>query len=202
MGVAATLSFFTLAYVQLEKHPAAIETPAPLPDSVAPMALSTSWTTQTPPVTTVEVPVPTTTVPQPVPVTTRPPAPPVPTPTTVPAPVTTTEEPEPDPVQTPVVWTKALAKQYARELVGAEVFEGCTEPHLQKESGWDWMVYNFQGSGAYGLPQALPGSKMASAGADWKTNPATQLRWYLRYVNEVYGGPCAAWEHFKVVGSY
>ena len=48
-------------------------------------------------------------------------------------------------------------------------------------------------SGAYGLVQALPGSKMASAGADWQTNPATQIKWGLNYMNERYGSPCGAW---------
>jgi len=48
-------------------------------------------------------------------------------------------------------------------------------------------------SGSYGLPQALPGSKMASAGADWATNPITQLRWMASYVAERYGGFCPAW---------
>ena len=46
-------------------------------------------------------------------------------------------------------------------------------------------------SGAYGIPQALPGSKMAEMGADWETNPVTQIRWMIKYVNERYGG----WQH-------
>ena len=48
-------------------------------------------------------------------------------------------------------------------------------------------------SGAYGIPQALPGSKMASAGADWQTNPATQIKWGLGYIKAIYGDPCKAW---------
>jgi hypothetical protein len=52
-------------------------------------------------------------------------------------------------------------------------------------------------SGAYGIPQALPGSKMASAGADWQTNPATQITWGLGYISARYGTPCAAYAHLQ-----
>lgn len=58
---------------------------------------------------------------------------------------------------------------------------------------WDPARWNGQGSGAYGIPQALPASKMASAGPDWRTNPATQVRWGLRNIKAVYGTPCGAW---------
>ena len=57
-------------------------------------------------------------------------------------------------------------------------------------------------SGAYGIPQSLPGSKMASAGADWQTDAATQIRWGLGYIKSVYGTPCAAWQNELNVGSY
>lgn len=63
-----------------------------------------------------------------------------------------------------------------------------------KESGWNYRATN-PSSGAYGIPQALPASKMASAGADWLTNPATQIRWGLGYIKERYGSPAAAWAH-------
>src|SRR4051794_10604890 len=59
-------------------------------------------------------------------------------------------------------------------------------------SSWNPTQYNSHGSGAYGLPQALPGEKMASAGGDWRTNPATQVRWMIWYANERYGGACSA----------
>lgn len=59
------------------------------------------------------------------------------------------------------------------------------------ESGWRWNADN-PSSGAYGIPQSLPGDKMASAGADWKTNPATQIKWGITYIAEVYGSPSAA----------
>lgn len=64
------------------------------------------------------------------------------------------------------------------------------------ESGFNHLVANREGSGAYGIPQSLPGSKMASAGPDWATNPATQIVWGLRYIAKRYGSPSralAAW---------
>ena len=64
------------------------------------------------------------------------------------------------------------------------------------ESSWNVTATNAS-SGAYGLVQALPGSKMASAGADWKTNPATQIKWGLNYMNERYGSPNAAWAFWQ-----
>lgn len=70
-----------------------------------------------------------------------------------------------------------------------------------KESGWRWNADN-PNSSAYGIPQALPGSKMASAGKDWKTNPATQIRWGLGYIKQRYGSPAAAWAHSQQVGWY
>ena len=57
-------------------------------------------------------------------------------------------------------------------------------------------------SGAYGIPQALPASRMASAGADWRTNPATQIQWGLNYIAVRYGTPCNAWAHWKRYRSY
>jgi hypothetical protein len=70
----------------------------------------------------------------------------------------------------------------------------CLDELWTRESGWR-MVWNYQGSGAYGIPQALPASKMAAAGPDYMTNPATQIRWGLGYVRSVYGDPCTAWAH-------
>ena len=69
----------------------------------------------------------------------------------------------------------------------------CLVSLWNKESGWRVNAYN--PSGAYGIPQSLPGSKMASAGADWQTNPATQITWGLNYITGVYGTPCGAWAH-------
>lgn len=70
-----------------------------------------------------------------------------------------------------------------------------------KESGWNVYAHNKR-SGAYGIPQSLPGSKMASAGADWATNPATQITWGLGYIAARYGTPCGAWAHSQRVGWY
>jgi hypothetical protein len=60
------------------------------------------------------------------------------------------------------------------------------------ESGWNEKAYN-SSSGATGIPQALPGDKMATAGADWKTNPATQIKWGIGYISDTYGSPSAAY---------
>lgn len=68
----------------------------------------------------------------------------------------------------------------------------CLDSLWTKESGWNPSADN-PTSSAYGIPQALPGEKMASAGADWATNPATQIEWGLGYIAEVYGSPCSAW---------
>ena len=76
----------------------------------------------------------------------------------------------------------------------------CLDRLWQKESGWRVTASN--PSGAYGIPQALPGSKMASAGDDWRTNAATQIRWGLGYIGDRYGGPCAAWSHSQSTGWY
>ncbi len=73
---------------------------------------------------------------------------------------------------------------------------GCLEQLWNGESGWNYRAWN-AGSGAGGIPQALPASKMSSAGADWRTNPATQIRWGLGYIKNVYGSPCNAWSQWQ-----
>lgn len=77
----------------------------------------------------------------------------------------------------------------------------CLVALWNRESGWRVNAYN-AGSGAYGIPQSLPGNKMASAGADWETNPATQISWGLGYIGGRYGTPCGAWDHSESVGWY
>ncbi len=77
----------------------------------------------------------------------------------------------------------------------------CLEPLWAGESGWNVTASN-PSTGAYGIPQALPGSKMASAGPDWRTNAATQIRWGLTYIKGTYGSPCAAWSHAQADGWY
>jgi hypothetical protein len=123
-------------------------------------------------------PVPAPAVPHPA---ARPSTPPV-QPPTRPAPA-----PEPSPAGNP--------QAYARDLVGDAQF-ACLDSIWQHESGWDYTAAN-PSSGAYGIPQALPGSKMASAGADWHTNPLTQIRWGISYIHSRYGTPCAAWSFWQ-----
>ncbi|GAA1099919.1 lytic transglycosylase domain-containing protein [Nocardiopsis composta] len=84
---------------------------------------------------------------------------------------------------------------------GEDQFSGCLEPLWEKESNWNHQAKN-PSSGAYGIPQSLPGSKMASAGSDWETNPATQIKWGLGYIEDRYGSPCEAWSHSQANGWY
>jgi hypothetical protein len=78
----------------------------------------------------------------------------------------------------------------------------CLDKLNKKESGWNHRAKNPY-SGAYGIPQALPGKKMKSAGSDWKTNPRTQIKWQLdKYIYKRYGTPCAALKHHRNHGWY
>ena len=77
---------------------------------------------------------------------------------------------------------------------------GCLLDLWNAESGWRYNAEN--ASGAYGIPQALPGSKMATAGSDWLTNPTTQIKWGLTYIKDTYGTPCGAWGHEQADGWY
>jgi hypothetical protein len=77
----------------------------------------------------------------------------------------------------------------------------CLVALWNKESHWNVYAHNTR-SGAYGIPQALPGDKMASAGADWATNPVTQITWGLGYISGRYGTPCGAWGHSQAKGWY
>ena len=77
----------------------------------------------------------------------------------------------------------------------------CLDQLWTRES--EWQVQNTNpSSGAYGIPQSLPASKMASAGDDWRTNPETQIRWGLGYIDGRYGSPCAAWSHSQSYNWY
>lgn len=97
------------------------------------------------------------------------------------------------------------AKAIAYDMVAARGWgEGeynCLVALWQKESGWNVYAHN-RSSGAYGIPQSLPGSKMASVGADWATNPATQITWGLGYIQGRYGTPCGAWNASQAKGWY
>ena len=77
----------------------------------------------------------------------------------------------------------------------------CFNNIIIRESMWDIDATN-PSSGAYGIPQALPGSKMASAGSDWRTNPATQIIWAIGYMEDRYGSPCSAWSFKRAHGWY
>ncbi|MEV4757650.1 lytic transglycosylase domain-containing protein [Micromonospora sp. NPDC049559] len=76
----------------------------------------------------------------------------------------------------------------------------CLDKLWNKESGWNTRAAN--PSGAYGIPQARPGNKMAEFGADWKTSAATQVAWGLDYIENRYGTPCKAWQHSEDEGWY
>jgi hypothetical protein len=117
--------------------------------------------------------------------------------------------PEPEPVVPASVAGVAVApgsaQAYAAGAVASRGWGGdqfnCLVKLWQKESNWRVNAAN-SSSGAYGIPQSLPGSKMASAGADWQTNPATQIEWGLGYISGRYGTPCGAWGHSVDVGWY
>ncbi|MFD9502042.1 transglycosylase SLT domain-containing protein [Streptomyces sp. NPDC060035] len=93
-------------------------------------------------------------------------------------------------------YSVAEVQAMARQMMPADQFQ-CFSNIVERESGWNYRASN-PSSGAYGIMQALPGSKMVSAGADWQTNPATQIKWGLSYMNsDRYGSPCAAWSFWQ-----
>jgi uncharacterized protein YabE (DUF348 family) len=95
---------------------------------------------------------------------------------------------------------KAIARQMVEQRGWGHDQYNCLVILWNHESGWRVNAYN--PSGAYGIPQALPGSKMASAGADWRTNPATQIKWGLNYIGSRYGTPCNAWYQWQANGGW
>jgi hypothetical protein len=117
--------------------------------------------------------------------------------------------PTPPPSATPTT-TPAPAASGSPQSIAQSMLESfgwspgqfsCLEPLWQHESSWSVSASN-SSTGAYGIPQAVPGSKMASAGLDWKTNPSTQIKWGLGYIKDTYGSPCAAWSHEQADGWY
>lgn len=132
---------------------------------------------------------------------------------------TVTEKPKPVPVPVVVAVEKkrsftapsaavpdpGSAQAYAYDAVAArgwgEDQYNCLVSLWQKESGWRVNAEN-SSSGAYGIPQALPGSKMATAGDDWATNAGTQIEWGLGYITARYGTPCGAWAKSQASGWY
>jgi hypothetical protein len=77
----------------------------------------------------------------------------------------------------------------------------CLDSLWTRESRWSTYATNGS-SGAYGIPQALPAYKMASAGSDWRSNPITQIRWGISYIASKYGTPCTALSHSDATGYY
>ena len=97
-------------------------------------------------------------------------------------------------------YTVAEIQAIARQIVPSGQFQ-CFSNIVDRESGWNMQALNAS-SGAYGLMQALPGKKYASAGSDWQTNPATQIKWGLNYMNSAYGSPCQAWAFWQTHHAY
>jgi hypothetical protein len=93
------------------------------------------------------------------------------------------------------------AKRFAKEMMATEYGWGegqykCLNRLWTKESNWNYQARNPR-SGAHGIAQALPATKMEKVGTDWRTNPITQIQWGLLYVSERYNTPCAAWNKFR-----
>ena len=96
---------------------------------------------------------------------------------------------------------KAIAFELVEQSGWGEGEYRCLVALWQRESGWNHRAEN-PSSGAYGIPQSLPGNKMASAGDDWASNPETQIRWGIGYISARYGTPCEAWGHSERRGWY
>lgn len=96
---------------------------------------------------------------------------------------------------------RALGKELMIAYGFGEDQWACLDNLWMKESRWNHQASN-SSSGAYGIPQALPGSKMGSIASDWRTNPATQIQWGLGYISGRYGTPCGAWNSFLAKGWY
>jgi hypothetical protein len=96
-------------------------------------------------------------------------------------------------------------KEIAMNLLGDHGWKesqfSCLDSLWTKESRWKVSADN-PSSTAYGIPQALPGNRMAAYGSDWRTNPVVQIKWGLDYIENTYGSPCSAWSHSKAKGWY
>jgi hypothetical protein len=96
---------------------------------------------------------------------------------------------------------KSVAKLLLLDHGWGDTQFSCLDALWTKESNWNYQAYNPY-SGAYGIPQALPGSKMGTVASDWRTNPVTQIKWGLNYIGQVYGTPCSAWAHSQATNWY
>jgi hypothetical protein len=121
----------------------------------------------------------------------------------VPRPAVAVTPPPPPPA--PPAVDPASAQAFAASQLTSHGWDsgqmGCLVDLWNRESGWRYNADN-SSSGAYGIPQALPGSKMATIGGDWQTNPQTQIIWGLDYIARSYGSPCGAWAHETSAGWY
>jgi hypothetical protein len=97
-------------------------------------------------------------------------------------------------------YSTSAIQAMARQMVPSGQFQ-CFSNIVDHESSWNYHAVNAS-SGAYGLFQALPASKYSSAGSDWQTNPATQIKWGLNYMNSRYGSPCEAWSFWQANSWY
>jgi hypothetical protein len=104
-------------------------------------------------------------------------------------------------VTTPSGSPEQVAEQMLSQFGWSSSQFSCLQPLWERESGWSVTAEN-PTSGAYGIPQSLPASQMSSAGADWQTDAATQIRWGLTYIQGRYGSPCGAWAHEESNGWY
>ncbi|MGM0385197.1 MAG: G5 domain-containing protein [Actinomycetota bacterium] len=125
-------------------------------------------------------------------------------PAPAPAPAPATRAPAPYvPVSAPV--SPGSNRALGQSMAAARGWTGsqwtCLDSLWQRESGWNHLAMN-PSSGAYGIPQSLPGSKMATVAADWRTNPATQITWGMNYIASRYGTPCGAWSHSEINNWY
>ncbi|HEV2638496.1 MAG TPA: hypothetical protein VGX23_25340 [Actinocrinis sp.] len=194
-AVAGTVLGTSPAVLTADQKPAAVAaTSKPARPDVAPQELLDMAPAQAVPVASPPAPTaaPTTAAPAPTHAPTHAPAQaPAPAKSKAPAP----KKPVSQPPAKSDPYAGESAYKIAQQLVPSSQF-GCFDWIVTRESGWNVQARN-PSSGAYGLGQALPGSKMASAGPDWETNPTTQIKWTLGYMDSRYGSPCGAqsfWE--------
>lgn len=96
---------------------------------------------------------------------------------------------------------KSVAQAMLADYGWSDSQFSCLSSLWTKESGWNYAAKN-SSSGAYGIPQSLPGSKMGTVAGDWQTNPVTQITWGLKYIQSTYGSPCSAWAHSQATNWY
>ena len=123
----------------------------------------------------------------------------IPVPSPTPAPPTPTATPVPKVTPVPYRDTVTNARAYVRGRLGTAGYN-CIDQIWTRESKWNPLAGNT--SRAYGIPQAYPGSKMASFGSNWRTSPLTQVKWGIWYVTDRYGSACAAWSFWQSHGWY